>query len=88
MLVVGGGIIGLEMGTVYAALGTAIDVVELQNSLIPACDPDLVRPLKRRLEQRFGSIMLETKVTDIKAQKKWTESPVRREERTGQGADL
>lgn len=69
MLVVGGGIIGLEMGTVYAALGTAIDVVELQNSLIPGCDPDLVRPLKRRLEQRFGSIMLETKVTDIKAQK-------------------
>ena len=57
------------MGTVYAALGTAIDVVELQNSLIPGCDPDLVRPLKRRLEQRFGSIMLETKVTDIKAQK-------------------
>ena len=69
MLVVGGGIIGLEMGTVYAALGARIDVVELQSGLIPGCDPDLVRPLKKRLDQRFGSIMLETKVTEIKAQK-------------------
>ena len=69
MLVVGGGIIGLEMGTVYAALGATIDVVELQSGLIPGCDPDLVRPLKKRLDQRFGSIMLETKVTEIKAQK-------------------
>lgn len=69
MLVIGGGIIGLEMGTVYAALGSTIDVVELQNSLIPGCDPDLIRPLKKRLDQRFGSIMLETKVTEIKAQK-------------------
>ncbi|MCB1863043.1 MAG: FAD-dependent oxidoreductase, partial [Gammaproteobacteria bacterium] len=56
MLVVGGGIIGLEMGTVYAALGARIDVVELQSGLIPGCDPDLVRPLKKRLDQRFGSI--------------------------------
>ncbi|MCP5448561.1 MAG: dihydrolipoyl dehydrogenase [Chromatiaceae bacterium] len=69
MLVVGGGIIGLEMGTVYAALGATVDVVELQSGLIPGCDPDLVRPLKKRLDQRFGSIMLETKVTEIKAQK-------------------
>lgn len=69
MLVVGGGIIGLEMGTVYSALGSSIDVVELQKSLIPGCDPDLVRPLKKRLDKAFNQIMLETKVTEIKAQK-------------------
>ncbi len=69
MLVVGGGIIGLEMGTVYSTLGSSIDVVELQTSLIPGCDPDLVRPLKKRLGKKFDQIMLETKVTEIKAQK-------------------
>jgi len=69
MLVVGGGIIGLEMGTVYSTFGSQIDVVELQSSLIPGCDPDLVRPLKKRLDKRFNSIMLQTKVTEIKAQK-------------------
>ncbi|MCP4996680.1 MAG: dihydrolipoyl dehydrogenase [Gammaproteobacteria bacterium] len=69
MLVVGGGIIGLEMGTVYSTLGSAIDVVELQSGLIPGCDPDLVRPLQKRLKEKFSSIMLQTKVTDIKAQK-------------------
>lgn len=69
MLVVGGGIIGLEMGTVYATLGSQIDVVELQPSLIPGCDADLVRPLQKRLKDQFNSIMLGTKVTDIKAQK-------------------
>jgi dihydrolipoamide dehydrogenase len=69
MLIVGGGIIGLEMGTVYDALGSKVDVVELQPSLIPGCDPDLVRPLKKRLDGKFGNIMLNTKVTEIKAQK-------------------
>ncbi|MCW8847502.1 MAG: FAD-dependent oxidoreductase, partial [Sedimenticola sp.] len=69
MLVVGGGIIGLEMGTVYATLGSQIDVVELQSSLIPGCDPDLVRPLQKRLKDQFSAIMLDTKVTEIKAQK-------------------
>ncbi len=69
MLVVGGGIIGLEMGTVYSTLGSRIEVVELQKSLIPGCDPDLVRPLKKRLDKRFERIMLETRVTEIKAQK-------------------
>jgi len=69
MLVVGGGIIGLEMGTVYSILGSSIDVVELQTSLIPGCDPDLVRPLRKRLGKKFDQIMLETKVTEIKAQK-------------------
>ncbi len=69
LLVVGGGIIGLEMGTVYSALGSQVDVVELQPSLIPGCDPDLVKPLQKRLKGRFNGIMLETKVTEIKAQK-------------------
>jgi len=69
MLVIGGGIIGLEMGTVYSALGSQIDVVELQSSLIPGCDADLVRPLQKRIKASFNSIMLETKVTEIKAQK-------------------
>ncbi|MCU7796264.1 MAG: dihydrolipoyl dehydrogenase [Candidatus Thiodiazotropha sp. (ex Myrtea spinifera)] len=69
MLVVGGGIIGLEMATVYSTLGSAIDVVELQSGLIPGCDPDLVRPLQKRIKSRYKNIMLGTKVTDIQAQK-------------------
>jgi dihydrolipoamide dehydrogenase len=69
MLVVGGGIIGLEMATVYSTLGSEIDVVELMDSLIPGCDPDLVRPLHKRIKGRYRSIMLGTKVTDIQAQK-------------------
>lgn len=69
MLVVGGGIIGLEMATVYSTLGSQIDVVELQDNLIPGCDPDLVRPLQKRIKSRYNSIMLGTKVTDIQAQK-------------------
>ncbi|MES9845147.1 MAG: dihydrolipoyl dehydrogenase [Candidatus Sedimenticola sp. PURPLELP] len=69
MLVIGGGIIGLEMGTVYSTLGSEIDVVELQSSLIPGCDPDLVRPLQKRMKSKLNSIMLQTKVTEIKAQK-------------------
>jgi len=69
MLIVGGGIIGLEMATVYATLGSEIDIVELQDGLIPGCDRDLVRPLQKRLERQVASIMLKTKVSDIKAQK-------------------
>ncbi|MCG7912416.1 MAG: dihydrolipoyl dehydrogenase [Candidatus Thiodiazotropha weberae] len=69
MLVVGGGIIGLEMATVYSTLGSKIDVVELQDNLIPGCDPDLVRPLQKRIKKRYNAIMLATKVTDIQAQK-------------------
>jgi len=69
MLIVGGGIIGLEMATVYATLGSKIDIVELQDGIIPGCDRDLVRPLQKRLEGMVDSIMLKTKVTDIKAQK-------------------
>ncbi|MET0002279.1 MAG: dihydrolipoyl dehydrogenase [Candidatus Thiodiazotropha sp.] len=69
MLVVGGGIIGLEMATVYSTLGSEIDVVELQNGLIPGCDPDLVRPLQKRIAKRYRQIMLGTKVIDIQALK-------------------
>jgi dihydrolipoamide dehydrogenase len=67
MLVIGGGIIGLEMGTVYDALGSKVTVVELGGQLIPGCDADLVRPLAKRMEKRFEKILLNTGVTDIKA---------------------
>lgn len=69
MLVIGGGIIGLEMATVYGTLGAAIDIVELLPGLVPGCDRDLVRPLQKHLQKRVNSIMLETGVTEIKAQK-------------------
>jgi dihydrolipoamide dehydrogenase len=65
MLVIGGGIIGLEMGTVYDALGSKVSVVEFMDGLITGCDRDLVRPLQKRMEKRFESIMLSTKVSKI-----------------------
>lgn len=67
LLVVGGGIIGLEMATVYDALGVDVSIVELTPTLIPGCDRDLVRPLQKRLEARYSSIMLETGVTGMEA---------------------
>ena len=70
MLIVGGGIIGLEMATVYATLGSKIDIVELQDGLIPGCDKDLVRPLQKRLKAQVENIYLGTKVNEIKAEKK------------------
>ncbi|MEZ5564546.1 MAG: dihydrolipoyl dehydrogenase [Gammaproteobacteria bacterium] len=69
MLVVGGGIIGLEMATVYAALGTKISVVELTDALMPGTDPDLVRPLQKRIAKRYEQILLGTKVVKIKPAK-------------------
>ncbi len=68
LLVIGGGIIGLEMGTVYDALGSRVTVVELGGQLIPGCDADLVRPLAKRMEQRFESIRLNTGVTAMTAE--------------------
>jgi dihydrolipoamide dehydrogenase len=65
LLIVGGGIIGLEMGTVYDALGSHVSVVELSDGLMQGCDRDLVRPLQKRMEQRFEKIMLNTKVNTI-----------------------
>lgn len=69
MLVVGGGIIGLEMGTVYDAFGSKVSVVELSDGLIPGCDRDLVRPLQKRMEKRFEKIMLGTKVAKLEPKK-------------------
>jgi dihydrolipoamide dehydrogenase len=69
MLVVGGGIIGLEMACVYDALGTKVSVVELTDGLIPGCDRDLVRPLEKRISKRYEKIMVKTKVTKIEALK-------------------
>ena len=70
LLVVGGGIIGLEMATVYESLGSRITVVELMDSLIPGCDKDLVKPLHRRIGKQYEDIFLGTKVTRVQAQKK------------------
>lgn len=67
LLVIGGGIIGLEMATVYAALGSRVTIVELLDGLIPGCDRDLVRPLEKRLRERGVGIHLETKVAGIEA---------------------
>jgi dihydrolipoamide dehydrogenase len=67
LLVVGGGIIGLEMACVYDALGSRVSVVELTPQLIPGCDPDLVRPLERRIRSRYEQILLGTKVTKVEA---------------------
>lgn len=69
MLIIGGGIIGLEMGTVYDALGSKISVVELADGLIPGADRDLVRVLHKRIEKRYEAIYLKTKVTKIEAKK-------------------
>ena len=65
LLVIGGGYIGLELGSVYAALGTRVSVVEMTAGLLPGVDRDLVRVLSRRLQQRFAAIMLETTVTAL-----------------------
>lgn len=70
LLIVGGGIIGLEMATVYHALGSEISVVELMDQIIPGCDNDLVTPLYRRIKKQYKNIWLETRVTSIEALKK------------------
>ncbi len=69
LLVIGGGIIGLEMGTVYNALGSKITVVELMDQLMPGADKDLVKPLHTRIAKRYEAIYLKTKVTKIEALK-------------------
>ena len=69
LLIIGGGIIGLEMGTVYDALGSDVSVVELSDGLIQGCDRDIVRPLHKRMEKRFENIWLNSKVTDIESKK-------------------
>ncbi|WP_036139615.1 dihydrolipoyl dehydrogenase [Luteibacter sp. 9135] len=73
MLVVGGGIIGLEMATVYAGLGSEVTVVELADQLMPGADLDLVKPLQGRIAKRYKGIHLKTKVVAAKATKKGIE---------------
>ena len=70
LLVVGGGYIGLELGTVYAALGTRVSVVEMLPGLLPGADRDLVLPLHKRMEKVFESIMVNTTVASIKEEAK------------------
>ena len=69
LLIIGGGIIGLEMGTVYDAMGSDVSLVELTDGLIQGCDPDIVRPLQKRMDKRFENIWLGTKVTKLEAKK-------------------
>jgi len=69
LLVVGCGIIGLEMATVYDALGSKVTMVELLDQLIPGCDPDLVKPLHKRISGRYEAIHLGTKVESVEARK-------------------
>ena len=66
LLVIGGGYIGLEMGTVYAELGSKVTVVELLDGLLPGADRDLVKPLEKRLREKFAGIHLGTKVVELK----------------------
>ncbi|OGT53872.1 MAG: dihydrolipoyl dehydrogenase [Gammaproteobacteria bacterium RIFCSPHIGHO2_12_FULL_42_13] len=69
LLILGGGIIGLEMATVYHALGAKISVVEMMDQLIPGTDRDVVMPLHKRLEKRYQAIMLKTRVTKVESKK-------------------
>jgi dihydrolipoamide dehydrogenase len=67
LLIIGGGIIGLEMATVYDALGSRVTVVEFMDRLIPGADPDIVKPLARRIEKRYERILLKTRVAKVEA---------------------
>ena len=67
LLVIGGGIIGLEMATVYQALGVKVSVVELTDGLMPGCDRDLVKPLEKRIASRYENVWTSTRVTSVEA---------------------
>ena len=69
LLVIGGGIIGMEMATVYSSFGAKVTVVELMDGLMPGADKDIVKPLHKRMEQHLAGIWLETKVTKAEAKK-------------------
>ena len=69
LLVIGGGIIGLEMATVYDAFGSKVTVVEMLDQLLADCDPDIVKPLQKRISSRYEAIHLGTKVESVKALK-------------------
>ncbi len=70
LLVLGGGIIGLEMATVYHSLGSKVTVVELLDQIIPGADKDIVAPLAKRIEKRYEKILLKTKVVAVKARRR------------------
>ena len=70
LLVIGGGIIGLEMATVYHALGSKITIVEMLDGLMAGADRDLVRPFQKRIAKQYNDILLETRVTEVEALKK------------------
>jgi dihydrolipoamide dehydrogenase len=69
LLVIGGGYIGLELGSVYAALGTKVSVVEMMPGLLPGADRDLVLPLAKKIEKEFAAVMVNTKVASVKEEK-------------------
>lgn len=69
MLIIGGGIIGLEVATMYEALGTKITIVEMMDGLVAGCDPDIVRPFYNRIKSRYENIYLNTSVTKVTAKK-------------------
>ncbi|NQV42572.1 MAG: dihydrolipoyl dehydrogenase [Candidatus Marinimicrobia bacterium] len=71
LLIIGGGYIGLEMGTIYSALGSKVTVVEFMPNLLPGADPDVVKPLEKRLMKDFASIQTSTKVLSIEPHKEY-----------------
>jgi len=72
LLVIGGGVIGLELGQVYAALGSRVSVVEFLPTLLPGTDPDLVKPLQRKLKNQFESILVSSKVISVETNENGT----------------
>ena len=83
MLIIGGGIIGLEMATIYDAFGSKVSVVEMKNQLISGADKDLIKPLYRRIKKRYEAIYLRTKVSEINPQKDGLEVTFEGEESPG-----
>ncbi len=88
LLVIGGGIIGLEMATVYHALGSKVTVVELLDLLMPGADPDLVRPFRKKIEARYEKILLKTKVAKVEAEKEGLRAFFQTAEGQGAGDEL
>lgn len=82
MLIIGGGYIGLELGTVYAALGTRITLIEMTSDLLSGVDQDLVRPLRKKLEDSFESILLKTRATKIDKTRKGLKVTLESEDKT------
>ena len=85
LLVLGGGVIGLEMATVYSALGSKITVIEMMDQLMPGADRDVVAPFAKRVEKRYEKILLETKVTWVEALARRREGRLGRQGRLGRG---